>query len=376
MTVQLRNPFRPTFGIAPLYWVGRADVLENFRTALEIGPGAFGRSMLISGNRGIGKTALLNELEDIAEQQGWVVLRTSGRNSFIQELVETTIPKTIADLDPPKQRRLSSVGLSSVGSVGFDVSQAETYKPSLNTRLRDLLALLTEAGVLITVDEVQDANPTELTELAVAFQDLLRDEQEIALVMTGLPQGIEKLLQLPGTTFMRRAQRFSLGEFSPKNAAEGFRATAFDSGIAFSPEAVDMGVRISKGYPFLVQLVGALAWNQAHRRGAVEVSAADVAAVERTTVSNMGTQVHGPALRNISPAQRQFLDAMAKHDHDAVPISIIAATVGKRPQGVSDTREKLIAADLIESAGTGLVRFTLPYLREYLNNTDTLGRVD
>ena len=175
---------------------------------------------------------------------------------------------------------------------------------------------------------------------------------------------------------MRRAQRFSLGEFSPKNAAEGFRATAFDSGIAFSPEAVDMGVRISKGYPFLVQLVGALAWNQAHRRGAVEVSAADVAAVERTTVSNMGTQVHGPALRNISPAQRQFLDAMAKHDHDAVPISTIAATVGKRPQGVSDTREKLIAADLIESAGTGLVRFTLPYLREYLNNTDTLGRVD
>ncbi|MCQ9353227.1 ATP-binding protein [Corynebacterium sp. 153RC1] len=376
MTVQLRNPFRPTFGIAPLYWVGRADVLENFRTALEIGPGAFGRSMLISGNRGIGKTALLNELEDIAEQQGWVVLRTSGRNSFIKELVETTIPKTIADLDPPKQRRLSSVGLSSVGSVGFDVSQAETYKPSLNTRLRDLLALLTEAGVLITVDEVQDANPTELTELAVAFQDLLRDEQEIALVMTGLPQGIEKLLQLPGTTFMRRAQRFSLGEFSPKNAAEGFRATAFDSGITFSPEAVDMGVRISKGYPFLVQLVGALAWNQAHRRGAVEVSAADVAAVERTTVSNMGTQVHGPALRNISPAQRQFLDAMAKHDHDAVPISTIAATVGKRPQGVSDTREKLIAADLIESAGTGLVRFTLPYLREYLNNTDTLGRVD
>ncbi|MCQ9343197.1 ATP-binding protein [Corynebacterium kozikiae] len=376
MTVQLRNPFRPTFGIAPLYWVGRADVLENFRTALEIGPGAFGRSMLISGNRGIGKTALLNELEDIAEQQGWVVLRTSGRNSFIQELVETTIPKTIADLDPPKQRRLSSVGLSSVGSVGFDVSPAETYKPSLNTRLRDLLALLTEAGVLITVDEVQDANPTELTELAVAFQDLLRDEQEISLVMTGLPQGIEKLLQLPGTTFMRRAQRFSLGEFSPKNAAEGFRATAFDSGIAFSPEAVDMGVRISKGYPFLVQLVGALAWNQAHRRGAVEVSAADVAAVERTTVSNMGTQVHGPALRNISPAQRQFLDAMAKHDHDAVPISTIAATVGKRPQGVSDTREKLIAADLIESAGTGLVRFTLPYLREYLNNTDTLGRVD
>ncbi|MCQ9371562.1 ATP-binding protein [Corynebacterium sp. 35RC1] len=376
MTVQLRNPFRPTFGIAPLYWVGRADVLENFRTALEIGPGAFGRSMLISGNRGIGKTALLNELEDIAEQQGWVVLRTSGRNSFIKELVETTIPKTIADLDPPKQRRLSSVGLSSVGSVGFDVSQAETYKPSLNTRLRDLLALLTEAGVLITVDEVQDANPTELTELAVAFQDLLRDEQEIALVMTGLPQGIEKLLQLPGTTFMRRAQRFSLGEFSPKNAAEGFRATAFDSGIAFSPKAVDMGVRISKGYPFLVQLVGALAWNQAHRRGAVEVSAADVAAVERTTVSNMGTQVHGPALRNISPAQRQFLDAMAKHDHDAVPISTIAATVGKRPQGVSDTREKLIAADLIESAGTGLVRFTLPYLREYLNNTDTLGRVD
>ncbi len=28
------NPFRPTFGVPPLYWVGRTAVLDAFRNAL------------------------------------------------------------------------------------------------------------------------------------------------------------------------------------------------------------------------------------------------------------------------------------------------------------------------------------------------------
>lgn len=86
------NPFRPTFGVPPLFWVGRTAVLDTFRAALDAQPGHPGRSLVISGARGIGKTVLLNELEDIAATRGWITLRASGRSAMVEELVETTIP--------------------------------------------------------------------------------------------------------------------------------------------------------------------------------------------------------------------------------------------------------------------------------------------
>ena len=62
----MENPFRPTFGAPPLFWVGRGIVLDSFRTALDGSAGNASRSMVLSGARGIGKTVLINELEDIA----------------------------------------------------------------------------------------------------------------------------------------------------------------------------------------------------------------------------------------------------------------------------------------------------------------------
>ena len=59
-----------------------------------------------------------------------------------------------------------------------------------------------------------------------------------------------------------------------------------------------------------------------------------------------------------------------------IAASDIAEQVGKPVKSLSDTRQKLIGADLIEPAGFGKVAFTLPYLAEYLRSTDRLGRVD
>lgn len=64
------NPFRPTFGVPPLYWVGRTAVLDAFRNALQSPAGASARTMIVSGARGIEETVLLNELEDSAKAQG------------------------------------------------------------------------------------------------------------------------------------------------------------------------------------------------------------------------------------------------------------------------------------------------------------------
>lgn len=386
-----RNPFRPTFGVPPLFWVGRALILDSFHASLLSGPGSFGRAMVISGARGIGKTVLLTELEDLAEQLGWVKLRTSGRTGIVDELINTTIPQLIESLDPQPKRRVKNFGISGVGTIGLELSEARPYQATLITELRRLLSLVDGAGVVITVDEVQDADAADLTQLAVAFQDLVRDEINVAIIMAGLPQGINTLLDLPGATFLRRAQRHILGPFSPDNSSIGFVSTAQGSGIEFTDKAVASAINISQGYPFLVQLVGSLSWTHAQRRGSHLIDPCDVNAISATAISAMGLQVHAPAVSHLTAAQRQFLDAMALVSRranapgaeddagaygNAVAISAIAEEMGRKVTSLSQVRSELIKADLIEAAGHGLVRSVIPYMDDYLLSTDSMGRVD
>lgn len=58
------NPFRPTAGATPPQLIGRAGVLDEFRYGLRIRTGAPSLLTIITGARGIGKTMMLNEVED------------------------------------------------------------------------------------------------------------------------------------------------------------------------------------------------------------------------------------------------------------------------------------------------------------------------
>ncbi|AJE33465.1 MAG: AAA family ATPase [Corynebacterium humireducens] len=367
----MRNPFRPTFGASPYHWAGRSVVLEEFARGLDGYPGEPSRSMVIDGARGIGKTVLLTELEDIAAQHGWIVLRATGREDSVRTLIDTTIPAKIAELAPPAGRAVTAVQFSGF-RVDTELLDVPSPTPTLGTRMRDLLGLLRGTGVLITVDEVQDADPDNLSEIALTHQDLIRDEQHVALVMAGLTHGINRLLDLPGTTFLRRARRFELGPLTDDDARAIITATAA-KGKPIDADAADLAVEIARGYPYLVQLVGYLAWNRAGSR----ITRADVEAVCAEAVQTMGSQVHAPSLKGVPPAQMAYLRAMADLIGDAADVSSsdVAERVGKKPNEATDTRGKLLDRGLIEAPAWGRVSFTLPYLAEFLRSDNRTTRV-
>ncbi|WP_367618695.1 ATP-binding protein [Corynebacterium sp.] len=63
-------------------WAGRRPILDAYRTAIETGAGSTGCMILINGSRGIGKTTLVNELEDIATSNGWMLLRAPSHRGL------------------------------------------------------------------------------------------------------------------------------------------------------------------------------------------------------------------------------------------------------------------------------------------------------
>lgn len=366
------NPFRPTFGASPLVWAGRETVLSSFAQSLSGAPGNPDRAILISGSRGIGKTVLLTEIEDIAKRNGWIVLRLSARSGMADLLTESVVPEAIQQLAEPAKRKITGFSIAGVGSIASEIEQPE-IAPRLITRLRALLSLLNGTGVLITIDEIQDANPDDLTEIAIAFQELVRDDAQIAIAMGGLTMGINDLLSLPGATFLRRARHYELGPLRVEDARSTLIETAKGSGKEFGADGIKKASEFTQGYPYLVQLIGYLAWEHA----ADTIHLADVEAAIPEAIRMLGTQVHQPSIRELPPRQREFLDAMAHLELDSaeVPIDAIAARLARPSTSLSDARAKLIHRDLIIPSGWGKLAFAQPYLGDYLRADERPIRV-
>lgn len=69
---QIQNPFSPGAGAPPPELVGRDNVLEHARILLgRVKQRRTEKSILLTGLRGVGKTVLLNEMERIAQENGY-----------------------------------------------------------------------------------------------------------------------------------------------------------------------------------------------------------------------------------------------------------------------------------------------------------------
>lgn len=366
------NPFTPTFGVSPSVVLGRDLIVERFSQGLNGGVGDPRRTLLISGPRGIGKTITLNEIEDAAIREGWVVLRAQP-HSLVQPLVDTAIPHALSMVkqDSTGGRRISSISLAGVGAISTEKANDKPPAPSLITELNTLCgAVGKQSGVLVTLDEVQSANPSELWELSSAIQDLRRDNQHIAFAAAGLPDGIATLLKHPGTTFLRRAQHISLVPMTPAETVEILRTTAQEGGITFETHALDDAVALTRGYPFLIQLLGFHLVEEVRSHNRSVIGSNDVASVSDAVLDTLGQLVHEPALAGVPNAQLEYLEAMAQLQEGSAPVSTadIAAHLEKQPQQLTMVRQGLIQRELVYSPRRGFLNFVIPHMAHHLLN--------
>lgn len=360
------NPFRPSFGVSPRVLAGRAGVIDDFDIALDEGPGSPMRTVLVSGARGMGKTVVLNELEDRARSRGWWVLRLPEGERLVSELEQTILPSLLVEHDPEAiRRRLTGGSVGGLGSVSTETVDSFPVTQSLAMMLARLahLAAGHGTGLLLTLDEVQAAPVGDLAALASAYQHLVRDDQEVALAAAGLPVGIEALLEQRGTTFLRRAERIHLPALADDEVRAATVRTVQGAERVISDEAVTRLVQIARGYPYLLQLVGYHAWRAAGEDGVI--TRADVEHTLPVVVERMSRLVHAPALRAVPEGQMAYLRAMAQDDGPS-STGEIASRLGVTKGHQNMQRTRLLERELIEPAGHGMVDFALPYLREHV----------
>ena len=212
------NPFRPSFGVTPPVLVGRDTEILAFGDALDAGPGAPGRATLYTGVRGIGKTVMLNEAETQARQRGWVVVSETAVPGLIDRLTAQRLPEAAAALELSSTgRRVTAVAFPfHLGGLTWQPPAAE-HRPDLRAQLTALTDHLADhgTGLLLTVDELHRADRAGLRELASTIQHLFREERAVAFAGAGLPTAIADLLNDDVLTFLRRADRYQLGDAVP-----------------------------------------------------------------------------------------------------------------------------------------------------------------
>jgi len=362
-----RNPFTPTFGVSPPLLVGRSELLEDFTAALEDGPGAPGRMTLYTGARGTGKTVMLNEVEDLSRQQGWRVISETATPGFASRLVNEHLPGLLREIDPEGiKSKLTGINVPmGLGGASWKTDESHQVVPALRTQTTaacDLLAR-TGSGLLLTLDEVHHHQVDELRELASVLQHLVREEREIMFAGAGLPSAVSAVLNDDVLTFLRRADRHSLGRVSLDEVSIAIQEPIERTGRKISDALARRAASATSGYPFLIQLVGYHIWRQQPRHKVV--SADDVHAGVVAARRRLGSLVHEPAIADLPAVARTFLLAMA-HDDGPSKMSDVAARLDVDSNYASQYRLRLIATELIEPVGHGRVDYTMPYLREYL----------
>jgi len=363
------NPFNPSFGVSPPLLVGRDDLIDEFAEALEDGPGSAARATIYTGARGSGKTVMLNAVEDRAREHGWVIISDTASPGFVDRIVRQHLPGLLREHDPKAvRRRLTGItGPFSSGGASWNVVEAHLVGVGLRNQVTLLTDLLAEngTGLLITLDEIHRNQIGELRELATTVQHAFREEREVAFVGAGLASAVSDVVNDEVLTFLRRAERHHLGSVGRDDVARAIREPVEANGRRLADDVLAEMVEGTRGYPFLIQLVGARVWRR--HPSEPEISMEDARLGVSDALRRLGSLVHEPAIADASEIDRSFLLAMAKDDGPS-KMADVQRRLNVDVNYASQYRLRLIAAELIEPVRRGYVDFALPYLREYLRS--------
>lgn len=363
------SPFTPTFGVMPPALAGRQPMINAFAAGLDGMPGNEYRAMFLTGQRGMGKTVMLNAFREVADSRQWATIYERTSEGLADRLTNTRIPALLDSLDTaPKARRTSITGISlpaGLGGVNTQTTETRSTTPDLRSRLDELLAILHEhgTGLVIALDEVHRSHLDELRAVTDAVQNAFMDSAPLAFVGAGLPTSINELVNDDVSTFLRRAARAELAPLEPHEVKDALRGPIEAAGRTITDEALDAAVEATQGWPYLTQLVGGRAWELAGQDRTIEAS--HVLAARESAQDALASRVIEPTIAGMSRREREYLVAVARIDGPA-ETGEIAARMEISPTNAGNYRARLLATGVLESPFYGHVQLSLPGLKEYL----------
>ena len=354
-----KNPFNPNFGKVPPVFIDRGETVRELIEGLS-DTGSPYQTTLISGVRGVGKTALLSDVcNEIRTDKKWIVADIPSNSNILETLVQTIHVKASSEL----RKALDSIdGVSvSILGVGFSYS-AKDNKVNYQLLLEQMLEKMQENNthLLVAIDEVTANKQVKL--FASVYQIMVRRNYPISLVMTGLPKNISELQNDSVLTFLLRSARVDLPLLNKISVTYSYKRTFEDGGKQIATNVLNKMTALTNGYSYAFQLLGYLVWNT----GADEITSETVDSVMETYKENLFRNAYFKIYEELSSVDKKFVDVMAMSEDTSVSMKYITEQMGKNAGYISTYRRRLIDSGVIQADSYGYVAFSLPLFDEYI----------
>jgi hypothetical protein len=362
MKDNLKNPFTPTFGSIPLQLAGRDRVIKDILDGLDNDPGDPNRATIFVGARGSGKTVLLAKIAVEASANGWICANVNADSGMLDEILVQIRDNAKEFLTPESLSYISAISIAGAG-ISRNVSQSNrkiTWRSEMTSILKELNEK--NVGLLITVDEL-DVKVDELRTLITSFQHFVREGRNVALIMAGLPPKVSYLLRNDSISFLRRAFQHHLEAIDESEVRFSMKKTIELAGRTIEDEALSLAVRCTKGFPFMIQLIGYQMWRQHPENKSISLEDTKEGIILAN--NDLERMILEITYRELSEKDIEFLVAMLDDDDYSI-ISNIASRMNVTPKYAGMYRKRLIEQGIISSRGHGKVAFDLPMFREYL----------
>jgi hypothetical protein len=345
--------------------------------------GRDGRSVMLTGLRGVGKTVLLNEFEQIAEGRGYFHEHIEvSEDGELPARLAAAFRRAILAMDARRrigERARRALGVLKAFSIripngpeiGVDVEAV--FGPADSGDLpSDLAGLFVElgevardhdVGVFLTIDELHYVDLRTLEALVMG----LHRAAQLMLPITIAGAGLPSLATLTGEakSYAERMFRYpAIGSLAEDQAREALIVPAADEHVRWDGEALKRVIELTAGYPYFLQEFGKQAWDAAD--GPSRITLDDVERSIPVAIAELDDGFFRVRTGRTSNPERAYLRAMAECGPGPVRSGAVAQVLGKKTTALGPVRDGLLKKALCYSPRWGEIEFTVPMFDQFM----------
>lgn len=380
------NPYRPGAGLMPMYLAGRDEDISNIEQMFMASTmNVPTQSVIFSGLRGVGKTVLLNKLQKIAEDMDIFCrhIEIEERNDFISQIATCSQAFLRKVSAKEKFKHLIQKPLDAIKSlvVSFDPNDS-TFSLSLQDRelyqsanlTQSLMEVFTTIGetafksetpICFFIDEIQYMKEAELGALIAALHRTNQLGYPVMVVGAGLPK-IYKMLSDEKSYSERLFLYEEIGTLTEGQSRKAIVEPAKRFGISYTDEAIDEIIRITKGYPFFIQQLCQIVYNNMKNEMIVR---SDIEDSIPAFFKVLDTGFFKVRYERCSEGDKKFIFAMVRCGELPCTVSNIARQLDKNVKQISPTRAQLINKGIIYPVRHSELDFTVPEFSGFIQRT-------
>lgn len=381
------NPYRPGAGFKPTYLAGRDETIEKVDmmfTALKMNIPT--QSIIFSGLRGVGKTVLLNRLQELAEEKKMFChhIEVESRNDFISQIASCA-QKFLREVNKfEKFKNLIEDSLDAIKAlvVSFDPN-ANTFSLSMQDRdlykngnltqsLTDVFvsigvtAYKAEIPICFFIDEIQYMKAEELGALIAALHRSNQLGYPVMVIGAGLPK-IYKMLSDEKTYAERLFKYEIIDSLDKEHAKQAIVEPAKKFMVGYYDNAVDRIIEITKGYPFFIQQLCQIVYQNTDE-GMINCQHVEKSVPE--FLEELDNSFFKVRYERCSEGDKKFIFAMVKCEELPCTISNVAQNMKKEVGAISTIRAQLINKGIIYPVRYKELDFTVPEFSGFIKRLE------